>query len=103
MMTVLLDILKRISDHSDALLGKAIHHFGVWIGVVGGAGVNMAGKALQESEQSHVIGFVLEWGGLVSMLAAGTLILKNLTDMVLAILRAWWDRQEQKKRMNEDD
>lgn len=98
---MLKELIEKISDHGDILLSKGIHHFGVWVGIVGGASVNAAGKIV--TDQSPVVGFVLEWGGLISMVAAGTLILKNLVDMSLGVLKARWDRQEQIKRMNDDN
>lgn len=90
-----------ISDHGDALVSKAIHHIGVIVGIGGGAATYATGKAVQASQMSPITSFVLEWGGLISMVAAGTLILKNIADVILASMKAHWDRQEQLRRMDD--
>lgn len=97
---MLRELVEKISDHGDILLSKGIHHFGVWVGIVGGASVSAAGKIV--TEQSPVVGFVLEWGGLISMVAALTLIIKNVVDMITGVIKTRWDRQEQLKRMKDE-
>ena len=97
------EILIKITDHGDVLLSKAIHHVGVIVGIGGGAATYTAGKALADTKISPITAFVLEWGGMISMVAAGTLILKNIADIVLASLKTKWEREEQIKRMNKYD
>lgn len=99
----LLDALIKISDHGSELLSKMVHHVGITVGIGGGAVVNVTGKAIADTQISPITAFVLEWGGMLSMAAAGTLIIKNIVDGVVNALKAKWDRQEQIKRMNKDD
>ena len=96
-------ILKSISDYGDALASKIIHHFGLWVGVGGGAVTYSVGKTIEQTQMSPMTAFVLEWGGLISMLAAGTLILKNLTDTVLGIIKSRREGELHKKKLEESD
>ena len=85
--------LIRISDYGDAAISKAVHHAGVYIGIGGGAATYTAGKVV-DSVSSPITAFVLEYGGLVTLVAGAMLALKNLTDICLNILKAYWERKD---------
>ena len=91
--SMLAEWLIKISDYGDAALSKGIHHFGVMVGIAGGTAVNVAGKTI-DATQSPITAFVLEYGGLGTLIAGVMLALKNLTDMCLSILKAYWERKD---------
>ena len=97
---MLTEWLIKISDYGDAAISKGIHHFGVLIGIGGGTATYAAGKAVDVT-QSPITAFVLEYGGLVTLIAGVMLALKNLTDMCLSILKAYWERKD-KARENDN-
>lgn len=100
---MLSSILKNISDYGDALVSKMIHHFGLWVGVGGGAVTYSVGKTVAQTQMSPITSFVLEWGGLISMVAASTLIIKNITDTILNIIKSKRDGELHKKQLGKDD
>jgi hypothetical protein len=95
---MILGILTKISDHGDVLISKLIHHVGVSFGIVGGAATYTASKVVSPVGVSPLTLFVLEWGGIISMVAAATLIIKNITDIIINTLRAKWDRDERAEK-----
>ena len=95
----LLQILKNASDYGDAILSKLIHHFGLWVGVGGGAVTYSVGKTISQTQVSPMTAFVLEWGGLISIIAASTLIVKNITDTVINIIKSKRDGELHKKQL----
>ena len=90
---MLTEWLIKISDYGDVAISKGIYHFGVIGGILGGATVNVVGKTMDPTV-SPLTAFVLEYGGLVTLIAGAMLALKNLTDMCLSILRAYWERRD---------
>lgn len=100
---MVISVLKKISEQGDILASKIVHHVGLWIGVGGGAATYSVGKAVQEAQLSPMAAFVLEWGGLISMVAAGTLIIKNLTDTMLNIIKSRREGELHQKKLEEKD
>lgn len=96
----MLDWLIKISDYGDAAISKGIHHFGVFVGIGGGTATYAAGKAI-DAASNPVTAFVLEYGGLVTLVAGVMLALKNLTDITLNILKAYWERKDKAQEMAE--
>lgn len=90
---MLTEWLIKISDYGDAALSKGIHHFGVMAGIAGGTAVNVVGKNI-DATQSPITAFVLEYGGLVTLIGGVMLALKCLTDICLSILKAYWERKD---------
>lgn len=99
----LINILKNISDYGDAITSKLIHHFGLWVGVGGGAVTYSVGKTIQQTQMSPITAFVLEWGGLISMIAASTLVIKNITDTVLNIIKSKREGELHQKELEKDN
>lgn len=100
-MTVLSSAIKSISDYSDAIISKIIYHAGLWVGIGGGAATYSVGKAVQQTQMSPMAAFVLEWGGLISMIAAASLIIKNIVDTWLSIKKAKMEQEAHQKEMGE--
>lgn len=90
---MLVELLIKISDHGSEALSKGIHHFGVMVGIGGGAAVNVAGKNI-DAINSPITAFVLEYGGLVTMIAGAMLALKAFTDICLNVLKTYWERKD---------
>jgi len=90
---MLAEWLIKISDYGDAALSKGIHHFGVVMGIGGGTATYAAGKTM-DAAQSPITAFVLEYGGLVTLIAGVMLALKSFTDICLSVLKAYWERKD---------
>lgn len=93
---MLIEWLVKISDYGDVMLSKAVHHFGVWVGVGGGTAMYAAGNIVENSAPSWLHS-ILEYGGLVTMVAGVALIIKNLSDVVLSWTKAIWERRDKKE------
>lgn len=81
--TVINDVIHRISDHGDAILSKFVYHFGAWVGVGGGAVTYATKKTVEPDTHNVVAQFVLNYGSLISMIAASMLIIKTGYDIYL--------------------
>ncbi len=99
---MLTELLIRISDYGNAALSKGIHHFGVMVGIGGGTATYAAGKTV-DVVHSPITAFVLEYGGLVTLIAGCMLALKNFTDICLSVLKAYWERKDKANEFPPED
>lgn len=77
-MSKLTEIMMAVSDGGNVAISKGIHYFGV-TSLVGGATTSIAQKAgIAHSDPSWTLS---DWGIMMSIVGALTLILKNLADI----------------------
>ena len=100
-MSIVSSAIKSISDYGDAIISKFIYHTGLWIGIGGGAATYSVGKSVAQTQITPVTAFVLEWGGLISMVAAASLVIKNIVDTWLSIKKSKMEQEAHQKEMGE--
>lgn len=91
---MLVELILKISDYGDAALSKVIHHFGVFVGVGGGTAAVVANEIVDKTQVNKWAEFALEYGAVVTFIAGGTLVIKNLSDILLSWFRAYWERKD---------
>lgn len=91
---MLVEWILKISDYGDAAISKAIHYFGVYVGIGGGAATYAASQVVEKTDINKWAAFALEYGGIVTLIAGVVLALKNLSDIVLSWTKAYWDRKD---------
>lgn len=90
--SMLTEWLIKISDYGDAAISKAVHHFGIWVGVAGGTAVQVA--SMEEPALPQFVQAILPYGKFVTIIAGSVLVLKYLVDMTLAILKFYYERKD---------
>lgn len=91
---MLVEWILKISDYGDAAISKAIHHFGVYIGIGGGTATYAASQVVDKTDVNEWAAFALEYGGIVTLVAGIVLALKNLSDVILSWTKAYWERKD---------
>lgn len=89
---MLVEWLIKISDYGDAAISKAIHHFGIWVGVAGGTAVQVA--AMEEPVLPPFVLAILPYGKFITIVAGSVLVLKYVVDMTISILKFYYERKD---------
>lgn len=83
-----------LRDFAEVLTGKVYYYCSVFLGVGGGTAAAIVGRTADVQTMSTVALLVLEYGGLVTLLAGVSVIVKNFVDVAISIIDA---RRRRKK------
>ena len=100
---MLVEWILKISDYGDAAVSKAIHHFGVYVGIGGGTATYAASQVVDKTDVNEWAAFALEYGGIVTLIAGVVLALKNLSDVILSWTKAYWERKDKLNEQSPPD